>query len=167
MPRCGLPRNVEGARDLWEKDKYHFQKWAVEQVDGFVTTKRTADGGIDGRLYFDVPAEDRPFADELQSMVMQVTGGANVGIGMVRDLRGVLERDTVLMAGLIVMDDLGDRKMKSFEREMAQADALEVRGVLYLRMQMLTVPGIIDGKRFDTPGIFGRHTLEPRLPGME
>lgn len=43
----GIPRNTEGARDLWRRDKYHFQKWAVEQVDGFVTTRRTADGGID------------------------------------------------------------------------------------------------------------------------
>ena len=33
---------VEGAQDLWERDKYHSQKRAVEQVEGFVTTKRTA-----------------------------------------------------------------------------------------------------------------------------
>ena len=55
----GVPRNVEGAMDLWKRDPYHFQKWAVEAVDGFVTTKRTADGGIDGRIYFDVPGEER------------------------------------------------------------------------------------------------------------
>jgi len=23
----GVPRNLEGAKDLWERDKYHFQKW--------------------------------------------------------------------------------------------------------------------------------------------
>lgn len=50
----GVPRTMEGARDLWERDKYHFQKWAVEQIDGFVTARKTADGGIDGRLYFDM-----------------------------------------------------------------------------------------------------------------
>lgn len=61
----GVPRNIEGARDLWERDKYHFQKWAVEEVDGFVTTKRTADGGIDGRLYFSIPDER-----DLQSMAI-------------------------------------------------------------------------------------------------
>ena len=37
----GVPRDIEGAKDLWTRDKYHFQKWAVEQVEGFVTTKRT------------------------------------------------------------------------------------------------------------------------------
>ena len=56
----GVPRDVEGARDLWKRDKYHFQKWAVEQVDGFVTTRQTADGGIDGRLYFARPGAERP-----------------------------------------------------------------------------------------------------------
>ena len=39
----GVPRTLEGAKDLWTRDKYHFQKWAVEEVDGFVTTKRTAE----------------------------------------------------------------------------------------------------------------------------
>ena len=35
----GVPRTLEGARDLWKRDKYHFQKWAVEEIDGFVTTE--------------------------------------------------------------------------------------------------------------------------------
>ena len=30
----GVPRTLEGARDLWKRDKYHFQKWAVEEIDG-------------------------------------------------------------------------------------------------------------------------------------
>ena len=47
----GVPRNVEGAQLLWERDKYHFQKWAIELAEGFVTNRRTADGGIDGRNF--------------------------------------------------------------------------------------------------------------------
>ncbi len=48
----GVPHTLEGAKDLWTRDKYHFQKWAIEQIDGFVTTRKSGDGGIDGRLYF-------------------------------------------------------------------------------------------------------------------
>ena len=95
----GVPRNVEGASDLWERDKYHFQKWAVEEVEGFVTTKRTADGGIDGRLYFPLP--DKP---DLQSMALEVKGGKNVSIRDLRALKGVLDNDDALMAGLIIME---------------------------------------------------------------
>ncbi len=30
----GVPHNMEGTRDLWQRDNYDFQRWAVEQVDG-------------------------------------------------------------------------------------------------------------------------------------
>ena len=40
-----------------------------------MTTKRSADGGIDGRVYFAVH-----HAQDLQSMVVEVKGGANVSI---------------------------------------------------------------------------------------
>ena len=97
----GVPRTLEGACDLWKRDKYHFQKWAVEEIDGFVTTKRTADGGVDGRFYFDLPNER-----DLQSMAIEVKGGKNVGINVVRELRGVLDIDQALIAGLIIMEPL-------------------------------------------------------------
>ena len=154
----GVPRNLEGAKDLWTRDKYHFQKWAVEQVDGFVTTKRTADGGVDGRLYFAAPGGD------LQSMALEVKGGANVTIADVRALHGVLERDEAAMAGLIVMGDPSPRKRANFAREMASAGDMDMFGVKYARMQMLTVPEILDGERFKTPGVVGRGVSEPVLP---
>ena len=113
----GVPRNVEGAKDLWERDPYHFQKWAVEEVDGFVTTKRTADGGIDGRLYFDYPGKQ-----DLQSMAIEVKGGKNVGIRDLRALHGVIENDLALMGGLIVLEPLGERKTQNFKREMYVSD---------------------------------------------
>ena len=155
----GVPRTMEGARDLWVRDKYHFQKWAVEEIDGFVTSRKTGDGGIDGRLYFDHP--DYP---HLQSMVLEVKGGRNVGIGSVRDLRGVLERESGLMAGLITLEDIGERKMKNFRQEMAAAGDLEITGVQYARMQVLTVSGILEGKRFVTPGAVARGLAQPSLP---
>ena len=157
----GVPRTVEGAQDLWDRDKYHFQKWAVEQVEGFVTTRRSADGGIDGRVYFAVPD-----AEELQSMVLEVKGGTNVGINVLRELKGVLDYDAALMAGLIVMHPLGSIKQRNFDRYMSEAGTLEVLGIEYPRMQILTVGEILEGKRFRTPSIAGRHQLEPRLPGI-
>ena len=44
----GIPQTLEGAKDLWNRDTYQFQKWAVEMVDGFVTAGRGKDGGVDG-----------------------------------------------------------------------------------------------------------------------
>ena len=153
----GVPRNMEGIIDLWQRDRYHFQKWAVEQVDGFVTSKRTADGGIDGRIYFAMPSEE-----QLQSMVVEVKGGKNVNISDVRALGNVLRTSGAQMAGLIVMHPPGDIQRRNFEREMAAAGDLEIDNVphneVYPRMQLLTVQEILDGKRFDTPGARGQRT---------
>ena len=154
----GVPRNLEGAVDLWQRDPYHFQKWAVEQVDGFVTTRRTSDGGIDGRLYFDVPVEK-----DLQSMALEVKGGKHVGISVLRELRGVLEDDLALMAGLIVMNPPGDRQAASFGQFRASAGDLKIHGRPYPRMQMLTVQEILDGKRFNTPSVVGRGSSQTML----
>ena len=140
--RCARTgHTVEGAQYLWERDKYHFQKWAVEQVEGFVTTRRSADGGVDGRLYFAVP-----HARDLQSMVIEVKGGANVGINVLRELKGVLDYDDALMAGLIVMQPLGPAKQRNFDRFMGQAGTLEILGIEYPKMQILTVGEILEGQ---------------------
>ena len=157
----GVPSTLEGAADLWTKDKYHFQQWAVEQADGFVTTKRTADGGIDGRIYFAVPE-----SKDLQSVVVEVKGGANVTIESLRALKGVLDNDNALMAGLIIRVPLGETKERNFQRFMANAGMIELWGNEYPRMQMLTIEEILEGKRFATPTVVGRHTPNPRIPGL-
>jgi len=159
----GIPRTFEGALDLWTRDKYHFQKWAVEEVDGFVSTKRTADGGIDGRIYFPLTAD----AKDLDSMAVEVKGGRNVGIGVLRELRGVLDNDEAVMAGLIVLHSLGDQKARNFRLFMAQAGTLKAEGREFARMQMLTVTEILDGNRFDTPGAAGRGLAKPVIPGLK
>ena len=157
----GVPRTVEGAHDLWTRDKYHFQKWAVEQIDGFVTTKRTADGGIDGRLYFATPE-----AQELQSMALEVKGGRNVSIRDLRALRGVLDDDTAALAGLIILHPLKATQERNFRKFMASAGDLDVLGVKYPRMQLLNVKQILDGQRFQTPSVAGRSVAQPTLPGI-
>ncbi len=154
----GVPRNTEGAKDLWERDTYHFQKWATEEVDGFVTTKRTADGGIDGRLYFDCPGKR-----DLHNMAIEVKGGQNVSIRDLRALCGVLDNDLAMMAGLIIMDPLGETKTRNFHRLMARAGDVKIGSAAYPRLQMLNVHEILEGKKFDTPAVVGRGMKQPEL----
>ena len=157
----GVPNSIESAQDLWERDKYHFQKWAVEEVDGFVTTQRSADGGIDGRIYY--AATDT--AKDLDSMALEVKGGKSVAASVVRELRGVLDRDEAQMVGLIVLHTLGERQARNFRSEMAQAGDIDIDGTPYPRMQMLTVSEILDGQRFNTPGAAARGLAQAVLPG--
>ena len=48
----GTPKDIDGARDLAERDKYQFQWWAVSLIDAqpFAGKKKGADGGIDGLI---------------------------------------------------------------------------------------------------------------------
>ena len=146
----GVPRDREGAVDLWKRDPYDFQRWAVEEVDGFVTAKRTADGGIDGRLYFGVQGRK-----DLASMALEVKGGKHVTIAHLRALRGVLETDSAEMAGLIVMHPLKPVQKRNFDRFTAEAGVFEVLDTQYDRMQVLTVDEILAGQRFHTPSVAG------------
>ena len=147
----GLPQNWEGALELWKQDPYQFQKWCVEQVEGFVNVKKTADDGIDGRIYFDMPGEDI-----LQCMALEVKGGENLSIAHLRSLNSVLQFNNIQMAGLITLREPSKRQMKNFLQTMALAGDLEIDGRTYPRMQMLTVSEIIEGARFNMPSPAGR-----------
>ncbi len=85
----GTPKDLDGARDLAIRDKYQFQWWAVSLIDAqpFAGKKKGADGEIDGLIYF------RSDAKTTERAVVSVKGGDNVGVPMVRDLKGVLDRE--------------------------------------------------------------------------
>jgi DNA modification methylase len=94
----GIPRDFESAVRLAERDKYQFQWWANYLFDPHALReqKRGADRGIDGELFFP-NGPGRPWG----RMLTSVKGGANVGPAMVRDFRGVLEREQAEM-GLFI-----------------------------------------------------------------
>lgn len=89
-----------------------------------------------------------------------------MNIGDVRSLRGVLDYDDALMAGLIVLQAPAERQARNYARYMAEAGTMAILGIEYPRMQVLTVAEILDGKRIMTPTVAGRHVAEPRFPGM-
>ena len=62
------------------------------------------------------------------------------------------------MAGLIVMQRLGDRKLRNFRQLVAEAGDLDVKDSVrpYPRTQILPVPEILEGKGFDTPTVLGK-----------
>lgn len=62
----------------------------------------------------------------------------------------------------------GKQKSKNFHKLMAEAGDLEIRGKMIRgretpKMQMLTVPEILEGKLFDTPFARGRGSAQKDL----
>lgn len=138
----GIPTSVAGAQELFEHSPFQFQHWLVERIGGFPMIKKVADKGIDGRMYFETK-------EGLKSMVLSVKGG-KIRPTDLRDLRGVIERepDTEL-GGFLCLEDHITKAMRD---EAASAGQFEYGGIMYDRMQILTVRQILEQKReFNTP----------------
>jgi site-specific DNA-methyltransferase (adenine-specific) len=89
----GTPQDLDGAKNLaarGREDKnyyFEFEKWALSLINAQPgnLSKKGADKGIDGNLYFGAKHEGRA--------IVSVKAGDNVGVAMIRDLRGVIERE--------------------------------------------------------------------------
>ena len=89
----GVPQDIEGARNLaarGRQDKnyyFEFEKWALSTIGAQPgnNSKKGADKGIDGYIFFG--------PKEVGMAVISVKAGDNVGVAMLRDLRGVMERE--------------------------------------------------------------------------
>jgi DNA modification methylase len=96
---AGRPTALPEARELARRDKHQFQWWASWRLGAQVyhEEKRGADRGIDGNIFF----HNGPYGTG--RIIVSVKGGENVGVQMVRDLRGVIERENAEMGILVTL----------------------------------------------------------------
>ena len=125
----GVPQDIAAARDLAARGKYHeFEKWALSLIGAQPGNlgKKGADRGLDGRLYF----------GKTGHAVVSVKAGQNVGVAMIRDLKGVIEREK---AGIGVFLTLTE-PTKDMVKEAAAAGQHEEPGFAPVpRLQIVTV----------------------------
>lgn len=136
----GTPKDLEGARNLAARDKYQFQWWACSLVDAqpFQGKKKGADGGIDGLIYFADVENGKPAT---KRVIVSVKGG-HVTVNMVRDLKGVLEREKAPI-GLFVTLEAPTAPMK---KEAASAGFFTgANGRQYPKLQILTIEELLNG----------------------
>ena len=143
----GTPKDVESARFLFEKDPHQFQLWALGLIGAQPygdpqKGKKGKDTGIDGFLYFRTPDGGR-----LEKVVVQVKGGKNLGPSVVRDLRGVMEREKAAFGVLIVLE----APTKGMREEAAKAGVYSWGSRSYPRLQIFTVEELLAGKRPEFP----------------
>ena len=141
----GIPVSVEQAELLFKESPSHFQNWLVERIGGLPSVRKSADRGIDGKMYFETK-------DGFKEIVLSVKGG-HIRPTDIRDLRGVLEREeNAEMAGFLSLKE----PTKAMRDEAAQAGNYEYAGRFYPRIQLLTVREILEDKKlFDSPTRIG------------
>ncbi len=140
----GTPKDFGGARDLAARDKYQFQWWAVSLVDAqpYQGRKKGADGGIDGLIFF---KEDKKTT---RRVLVSVKGGENVSVAMIRDLKGVLEREKEPL-GLFLSLEKPTQPMLT---EAANAGFYELHGKKIPKIQIATIEDLLEGKHPLLPG---------------
>ena len=139
----GTPKDEAGARDLALRDKYQFQWWAVSLVNAipFAGKKKGADGGIDGLIYF------KPDGKVTERAIVSVKGGDHVSVAMIRDLKGVMEREKAPMGIFISLAE----PTQPMISEAASAGIYETDYGKFPRLQILTMGGLFAGKRPQIP----------------
>ena len=135
----GTPTDMDGARDLAIRDKYQFQWWAVSLIDAqpYGGKRKGADGGIDGLIYF--RSEDK----KTERAVVSVKGGDNVGVPMVRDLKGVLDREKAPIGIFLTLVP----PTRPMEKEANSAGFYTLGDRRYPRIQIITIEQALEGKK--------------------
>jgi site-specific DNA-methyltransferase (adenine-specific) len=135
----GRPADLAGARDLARRDKYQFQWWAAWLLGAQTyESKRGADRGIDGNIYF----ANGPFG--YGRIIISVKGGDNLSPTMVRELSGVVQRETDANMGVLVTLAEPTKAMLS---DAAGAGFIEKSAHGRLpRIQIATVADLLSGR---------------------
>jgi len=149
----GEPVDLASAAQLAQESRHQFEWWALSLIRAQPINpgdssgkkgKKGADRGIDGQIVFIDEAGGKP-----KRILVQVKSG-HVSASVVRDLRGVIEREGAAMGVLITLDP-PSQPMKS-EAASAGFYASPGWGRDYPRLQILTVEGLLAGvERLERP----------------
>jgi len=139
----GVPVSVKDAEDLAKRDRFQFQSWALSLVKAKPEPGDVADKGIDGRIYF----HDDPKGKERKEIILQVKSG-KVSRSMVRDLKGLVEREKAQIGVLITLRNptrgmIGEAVSAGFYNSPGNKQ--------YPRIQILTIEDLIRGEKIKRP----------------
>lgn len=139
----GTPKDLAGARDLADRDKYQFQWWAVSLVNAvpYGGKKKGADTGIDGIIYF------KPDGKTTEKAIVSVKGGANVGVAMVKDLIATVDREKAKIGVFVTLAE----PTKPMEKEAVTAGFYQTDYGKFPKIQIFTIEDLFDGKKPQMP----------------
>ncbi len=156
----GTPKDLGGAQALASRpDKYQFEWWAVSLVNAqpWGGKKKGADGGIDGVIYF--TGKD----GKTEKAVVQVKGGKNVGVAMIRNLVGVLKREKAPIGVFLTLA----KPTREMIKEAASAGIYDAYGIKCPCVQILTIKELLDGQMPKIPMIDRATFRQARMESKE
>ena len=153
----GEPQDSGSARALWEQDPFQFQFWAVSLLEAQPreSARRGPDRGIDGILYFIDGPRRSP-----QKVVIQVKGG-RVSSPLIRDLKGVVEREKAAMGLFITLEE----PTRAMLTEAASGGLFhsQIWDKDYPKIQIRTISQMLQGQGFDLPPVPSAYQSAQRI----
>jgi len=139
----GTPRDLAGARDLAERDKYQFQWWATSLIEAVPAggKRKGMDRGVDGYLNFRDEAGKPAFG------VVSIKGGENVSAPMIRDLKGTVDREKAALGVFVSLVN----PTREMIREAVSAGFYETGGRKFPKIQLFTIAQLLDGRKPEVP----------------
>ncbi len=140
----GEPTTESEARALAQQDRDEFQKWAIGLIPRArpFQSKKGADTGIDGVLYFKDDIKDP------KKVVIQVKSG-RVSVKDVRDFRGVMKREQATLGLFLTLKPPTKPMVREAEQVGDYITPLGNRRIP--RLQIRTVGELLHGKGFEIP----------------
>ncbi|MGD0863752.1 MAG: DNA methyltransferase [Candidatus Limnocylindrales bacterium] len=146
VPVIGQPTEVEGARAMLVgtglEGQYQFQWWALDLIGAQPVggvQKKGADRGIDGVISFSTG----PHGEVGRALVSVKSGTVNSG--MVRDLKGVLEREKAEIGLFVTLEEPSGPM--HLEATTAGVYHSELSGRDYPRIQIITIRELLEEHR--------------------
>lgn len=148
----GLPKDLAGAKELFHKNAFEFEYWALSLVNAMPAQNKTkenmrgADKGVDGVVTFYKKLHG---GEEIGKAIVQVKGG-HIQRNDIATLKGDIEREHA-DAGLFITLEEPTQPMKE---EVVATGSFSVDfspGKDFPKIQILTIDELIGGKNPDLP----------------
>lgn len=149
----GLPTDLTGAKELFKKDPFEFEYWALDLVNAMPAQSKTkekmrgADKGIDGVITFhkDKISEEWKYGKAL----VQVKGGG-VQRSQIATLKGDVDREKA-EAGVFIALEKPTKPMIQEAIDSGSFTTSLTGDIEFPKIQILTIEEILKGKRPNLP----------------
>jgi len=145
----GVPVDIESANALALKEddrvRKEFEKWAVLTYSNnraMINEKKGSDGGIDGRAFV------MESSDQFKEVLFSVKSG-KVNSGMIRDLRGVLDRENAAAGIFITLLPPTSEMLREAISAGFYNNPISAKPIP--KIKIVTIEQILAGERLDIP----------------
>lgn len=157
----GIPEDLPAARDLADRDKFDFERWAVSLIPGGEPNeKQVGDEGVDGVSRFPLD----PDGKKSGQVAISVKGGENLDPSMVRGLLGSVEGQEADMGILVTLKSptkgMIDTANKSGVYEWPVTERT------FPKIQIMTVEELLEGERPQMPPTYMPYIKAQPVPDM-